>query len=135
MKTEILNGNTHTCTQYAHLHALLRTHATHTHAHKHKHAYTHSHQHAHARTYSRRIVTPARYIFIQAVDTEGRNFTMSAGSDIFQARIILEQNGRRSALKTQLRYVGVSLQCFECSYLVLSRLWLATYTPEVNAHV
>lgn len=131
MKTEFLDGNTHTCTQYVHLHALLRTHATH----KHKHAYTQSHQHVHARTYSRRIVTPARYIFIQAVDTKGRNFTMSAGRDIFQARIILEQNGRRSALKTQLRYVGVSLQCFECSYLVLSRPWLATYAPEVNAHV
>lgn len=28
---------------------------------------------------NRRIVTPARYLFVQAVDLHGRNFTASAG--------------------------------------------------------
>ena len=28
---------------------------------------------------NRRIVTPARYLFVQAVDLDGRNFTVSAG--------------------------------------------------------
>jgi len=51
---------------------------------------------------SRRIVTPARYIFVQAVDHSGRNMTASAGRDVFQAQIFVEHDGKRSTLKSEL---------------------------------
>jgi len=51
----------------------------------------------------RRIVTPARYVFVQAVDQNGRNFTESAGKDVFQVQIVLEHEGRQSVLKSQVR--------------------------------
>ena len=51
----------------------------------------------------RRIVTPARYVFVQAVDQNGRNFTESAGNDIFQEQIVLEHEGRQSVLKSQVQ--------------------------------
>jgi hypothetical protein len=51
----------------------------------------------------RRIVTPARYVFVQAVDQNGRNFTESAGNDVFQVQIVLEHEGRQSVLKSQVR--------------------------------
>jgi hypothetical protein len=50
----------------------------------------------------RRVVTPARYIFVQAVDPSGRNLTASAGKDVFRAQVVLEHDGKRSTLKSQL---------------------------------
>ena len=56
---------------------------------------------------NRRIVTPARYLFVQAVDAHGRNFTESAGSGAFHAKIFLEQEGgQRLLLKSQLHDRG-----------------------------
>jgi len=54
----------------------------------------------------RRIVTPARYLFVQAVDRQGRNFTQSAGKDAFRAQIFLEHDGKRSMLKSQIHDRG-----------------------------
>ena len=47
-------------------------------------------------------MTPARYLFVQAVDQDGRNFTESAGNDIFQVQIVVEHEGRQSVLKSQV---------------------------------
>eukprot|EP00960_Hanusia_phi_P075921 768483-Hanusia_phi.AAC.1 len=53
-----------------------------------------------------RIVTPARYLFIQAVDEEGKNFSSSAGSDAFRAEVHIVVGGQRRKLKTEVQDRG-----------------------------
>jgi hypothetical protein len=53
-----------------------------------------------------RIVTPARYLYIQAVRENGRNFTKSAGENAFIAKIEIEHDGRRSRLRSEIRDRG-----------------------------
>lgn len=53
-----------------------------------------------------RIVSPARYIYVQAVDEKGKNFTASPGNDAFRFNIIAETNGGKKYLQTKVWIVS-----------------------------
>ena len=48
-----------------------------------------------------RIVSPARYIYIQAVDEKGKNYTASPGKDMFKCNIMTRDGRGSSYLKTK----------------------------------
>ena len=52
------------------------------------------------------IVTPARYLYIQAVYENGRNYTKSAGANVFIAKVYIEHDGGRSQLRNEIRDRG-----------------------------
>ncbi|EKX33620.1 hypothetical protein GUITHDRAFT_120208 [Guillardia theta CCMP2712] len=53
-----------------------------------------------------RIVTPARYLFIQAADEDGVNFTSSAGAGAFRVQVHILVGGKKKQLKTEVQDRG-----------------------------
>ncbi|KAJ1467992.1 hypothetical protein T484DRAFT_1856929 [Baffinella frigidus] len=53
-----------------------------------------------------RVVTSARYLYVQAKDAQGRNFTHSPGSDAFSVKVFVIVNGKAQMLKTELNDRG-----------------------------
>lgn len=52
-----------------------------------------------------KIITPAKYLYIQAVSLQGANITRSTGSS-FDVQIFIEHEGRRSRLRSEVRDRG-----------------------------
>eukprot|EP00117_Sycon_ciliatum_P028601 scpid59976/ scgid22949/ KDEL motif-containing protein 1 len=61
-----------------------------------------------------RIVSPARYVFVQAVDDKGKNYTSSPGSDAFRFTVVMKSDGRYSHLKTKVFDRGDGT--YQCEY-------------------
>ncbi|XP_068121358.1 protein O-glucosyltransferase 2 [Hyperolius riggenbachi] len=74
------------------------------------------------------VVLPVRYFYIQAVDTQGNNFTSSPGKDIFQVRI--------TAPGEQYTRVGVqSLDRRDGSFLVRYRMFASYKHLQIEVTV
>eukprot|EP00736_Rhodelphis_marinus_P011441 Rmarinus@m.19832 len=53
-----------------------------------------------------KVLGPARYLSIQAVDAHGENFTESPGKDVFELAMWIDVNGQRMTVNTELHDRG-----------------------------